>query len=192
MRERRVARIGTVSGLALLTGGTAIAAVAGGAHSVFATIMLGMLAAGLGHALLTEIQRQARRATGRWARADTINTVLLSAWTAGALTVAIAPFRLRAVGLLLFLAYALSTAHFVVERRRAIAGTPTSDRRAGSADQHHAPSSTTELSKDATPSREPELPSTAGENSTPTPQDRTRGQQDQPSATTRPSSHPAH
>src|SRR3982750_2340886 len=84
--ERRAARVGTVSGLALLAGGTAVAAVAGGAHSIFATILLSMLAVGMGHALLTEIQRQARRQSiGGWARQDTVNTVLLASWAGGAL-----------------------------------------------------------------------------------------------------------
>ncbi|MEV4640858.1 hypothetical protein AB0J80_26310 [Actinoplanes sp. NPDC049548] len=123
MRERRGARVGTVSGLALLTGGTAVAAVAHGASSVFATVMLGMLAAGLGHALLTEIRRQARRGTGRWATADTINTVLLTAWAAGAAILAAlprTPLPVRAVGLILTFGYALSSAYFVLERRRTI------------------------------------------------------------------------
>ena len=124
MEERRVARIGTVSGLALLAGGTAIAAVAGGAHSIFATTLLGMLAVGMGHALLDEIRRQARRrsVTG-WAAQDTVNTVLLASWATGALSatvLAVAPPTVRAVGLLLSLGYALSCAYFVVERRRTI------------------------------------------------------------------------
>jgi hypothetical protein len=124
VEERRAGRIGTVSGLALLAGGTAIAAVAGGAHSIFATILLGMLAVGMGHALLDEIRRQARRrsATG-WARHDTANTVLLASWAAGALTatvLTVAPTSVRAVGLALSLGYALSCAYFVVERRRTI------------------------------------------------------------------------
>lgn len=123
MRERRSARVGTVSGLALLTGGTAVAAVAHGESSIFASLMLGLLAAGLGHALATEIQRQARRGTPTWAAQDTINTILLAAWTAGALTTALLPItpgQVRAVGLLLTFAYALSTAHFVLERRRTL------------------------------------------------------------------------
>jgi len=124
MEERRAARIGTVSGLALLTGGTAVAAVAGDAHSIFATVLLGMLAVGLGHALLDEIRRQARRnsATG-WAAHDTVNTLLLAAWSVGALTATIlaaAPARVRAVSLLLSVGYALSCGYLVVERRRTI------------------------------------------------------------------------
>jgi len=124
VEERRGARVGTVSGLALLAGGTAVAAVAGGTHSIFATVLLGMLAVGMGHALLMEIRRQARRRTlGGWAAKDTINTVLLASWATGALTatlLAVAPAMVRAVGALLSLGYAVSCAYFVRERRRAI------------------------------------------------------------------------
>ena len=124
VEERRAARVGTVSGLALLAGSTAVAAVAGGAHSIFATIMLGLLAAGMGHALLDEIRRQARRRSAPgWARHDTVNTVLLASWAAGALIAAasvVTPTAVRAVGLGLSLAYALCCACFVVERRRTI------------------------------------------------------------------------
>ena len=125
MRERRGARAGTVSGLALLGGGTAIAAVAGGAHSVFATILLGMLAVGMGHALMEEIRRQARRTMSGWAAHDTVNAVLLASWAGGALTatvLAVTPISVRAVGLILSLGYALSCAYFVFERRRTITG----------------------------------------------------------------------
>ncbi|MEV4705663.1 hypothetical protein [Actinoplanes sp. NPDC049316] len=127
MEERRSARVGTVSGLALLTGGTAIAAVAGGAHSVFATVLLGFLALGMGHALLTEIHRQARRRTARWTVQDTANATLLAVWSVAALGVAlaaVAPPRVRAVGLLLTFGYALSSAYFVTQRRRSISRTP--------------------------------------------------------------------
>ncbi len=124
MEERRVARIGTVSGLALLAGGTAVAAVAGGAHSIFATILLAMLTIGMGHALLDEIRRQARRrSVPGWARHDTVNAVLLASWAAGALiatVLAVTPAAARAVGLALSLGYALSCGYFVIERRRAI------------------------------------------------------------------------
>ena len=124
VEERRSARVGTVSGLALLAGGTAVAAVAGGAHSVFSTVLLGLLALGMGHALLTEIQRQARRrGLGGWAAQDTINTALLACWAVGALSLtllAVAPMTVRAVGALLTLGYALSCAYFVLERRRTI------------------------------------------------------------------------
>jgi hypothetical protein len=120
--------VGTVSGLALLAGGTAVAAVAGGGHSIFATVLLGMLAAGLGHALVDETRRQARRrSAGGWATQDTINTALLAAWAVGALTgtlLAVAP-GLRAVELGLALAYAMLCSYFVVERCRTIAGTAT-------------------------------------------------------------------
>jgi hypothetical protein len=124
VEERRSARIGTVSGLALLAGGTAVAAVAGGAHSIFSTALLGLLAAGMGHALLDEIRRQARRrSVGGWAVRDTVNTVLLACWAAGALIatiLAVAPATVRAVGLALSLGYAVSCGYFVLERRRTI------------------------------------------------------------------------
>ena len=119
--------MGTVSGLALLAGGTAIAAVAGGAHSIFATILLGMLSVGMGHALLVEIRRQARRSMTGWAAHDTVNAVLLAAWAAGALIItvmAVTPASVRAVGGLLSLGYVLSCAYFVLERRRAVATPP--------------------------------------------------------------------
>jgi hypothetical protein len=124
VEDRRVARIGTVSGLALLAGGTAVAAVAGGAHSIFATILLGMLAAGMGHALVDEIRRQARRESPGWASHDTINTGLLATWSVGTLIAAVLAVHtpsVRAVGLTLSLGYALSCAHFVLERRHTIA-----------------------------------------------------------------------
>ncbi|GGQ45927.1 hypothetical protein GCM10010166_13180 [Couchioplanes caeruleus subsp. azureus] len=127
--------MGTVSGLAVLVGGTAIAAVAGGAHSIFSTILLGLLAAGLGHALLTEIQRQARRLTVSWTAPDTVNAILLMAWSVVALAgtvLAAMPLSVRAVGLLLSLGYALSAAYFVTERRRTITrmATPAAEVRA--------------------------------------------------------------
>jgi hypothetical protein len=130
VEERRSARIGTVSGLALLTGGTAIAAVAGGAHSIFATVLLGLLTIGMGHALLDEIRRQARRkAPGGWAPRDTINAVLLAGWSAVALittVLAAGPAPVRAVGLSLSLGYAASCGYFVVQRRRAAAAAAVS------------------------------------------------------------------
>ncbi|WP_433372585.1 hypothetical protein ACQPZX_00085 [Actinoplanes sp. CA-142083] len=126
MEERRSARIGTVSGLALLAGGTAVAAVAGGAHSIFATILLGLLALGMSHSLLVEIRRQARRWTpGGWGRADTINAVLLGCWAEAALILTIleaGPVPVRIVGGLLAAAYSGSCAYFVTQRRRALAG----------------------------------------------------------------------
>jgi hypothetical protein len=122
--ERRSARVGTVSGLALLAGGTAVAAVAGGRHSIFATIMLGLLALCMGHALLDEVRRQARRgAAGGWAGADTVNTVLLTGWTASALAVAVLPLAppdVRAVAAALTLGYAVVCGYFVAERRATI------------------------------------------------------------------------
>lgn len=121
--------MGTVSGLALLAGGTAVAAVAGGTHSIFSSLLLGMLAVGMGHALLTEIRRQARRrSVGGWAVQDTVNAVLLASWATGALTatvLAVAPAMVRAVGFLLTLGYAVSCAYFVRERRRAISSPVT-------------------------------------------------------------------
>jgi hypothetical protein len=146
VEERRAARIGTVSGLALLAGGTAIAAVAGGAHSVFATLLLGLLATGMGHALLDEIRRQARRrSAGGWAAHDTANTVLLASWAGGALiltVLAVAPVTVRAVGLTLSLGYAVSCAYFVIERRRTIATTPSGLSGAEPAPGPASPSST--------------------------------------------------
>jgi hypothetical protein len=156
VRERRSARIGTVSGLALLVGGTAVAAVAGGAHSIFATVLLGLLAVGLGHALLDEIGRQARRESpDGWAGHDTINTVLLAVWAVGALIatlLAVHPAVVRAVGLTLSLGYALSCAHFVVERRRTIAPPPP-DQTAG---EPTAPPSIPEPSPPALAARPPD------------------------------------
>jgi hypothetical protein len=126
VRERRSARVGTVSGLALLAGGTAVAAVAGGAHSVFATILLGLLAIGMGHSLLVEIRRQARRwAPCGWARVDTVNAVLLACWAEAAMILTIleaGPAPVRVVGGVLSAAYAGSCVYFVTERRRTIAG----------------------------------------------------------------------
>ncbi|MEU4245147.1 hypothetical protein [Actinoplanes sp. NPDC026619] len=115
-----------MSGLALLGGGTAIAAVAGGAHSVFATVLLGLLAIGMGHSLLVEIRRQARRRIRRWDRTDTINAILLGCWAEAALILTIleAGPPVRAVGGVLAAAYGLSCAYFVTERRRAIRALP--------------------------------------------------------------------
>ncbi|MEU4214288.1 hypothetical protein [Actinoplanes sp. NPDC026623] len=115
--------MGTVSGLALLAGGTAVAAVTGG-NTVFSSALLGMLAAGLSHALLTEIRRQARRRSpGGWAVQDTVNAVLLACLAVGALIATVlvmTPSTARAVGLTLTIGYAASSAYFVRERRRAI------------------------------------------------------------------------
>ena len=127
MEERRSGRVGTVSGLALLGGGTAVAAVAGGAHSVFATILLGLLAVGMGHSLLVEIRRQARRRVRHWARVDTINAILLGCWAEAALILTIleaGPVPVRVVGGVLATAYGGSCIYFVTERRRTILALP--------------------------------------------------------------------
>ncbi|WIM96575.1 hypothetical protein ACTOB_000015 [Actinoplanes oblitus] len=124
VQERREPRVGTVSGLALMTGATAMAAVGGGHHSVFATILLALLALGMAHAFTVEIQRQAHRRTGRWGRHDVVNTVLLAGWALGALAVAMLPYPpapMRVLGLLLTFSYAAACAYFVAERRRAVA-----------------------------------------------------------------------
>ncbi|WP_309238172.1 hypothetical protein [Actinoplanes aureus] len=123
MEDRRSARIGTVSGLALLTGATALVAVAGGHRSIFATLLLGLLAVGMSHALVVEIQRQARRRSpGGWGRHDTVNTVLLACWSASATAlVPLASLPVRILGLLLAAGYATCCAYFVVERRRSVA-----------------------------------------------------------------------
>lgn len=130
MEERRRARVGTVGGLALLTGGTAVAAVAGDAHSVVASLTLGMLAAGMGHALLDEIRRQATRGpAGGWVVQDTVNAALLGGWAVAALVTTLlypGPVPLRAVGAALAVGYAAVCAYFVWLRRRAVrtAGRP--------------------------------------------------------------------
>lgn len=117
-----------MSGLALLGGGTAVAAVAGGAHSVFATILLGLLALGMGHSLLVEIRRQARRQVRRWARTDTINAILLGCWAEFALILMILeagqPTPVRVVSGALAAAYGGSCIYFVTERRRTIRALP--------------------------------------------------------------------
>jgi hypothetical protein len=124
VKERRKARVVTVSGLALLTGGTAVAAVAGGAHSVFATVLLGLLALGMGHSLLDEIRRQTERRSTGWAREDTINAILLGCWAEAALIATIVPSNptpMRAVLAALTVGYCGSCGYFVTRRRRAIA-----------------------------------------------------------------------
>jgi hypothetical protein len=111
-----------------MTGATALVAVSGGQHSIFAVLLLGLLATVMAHALLVEIQRQARRRSQiRWYRTDTANTVLLACWTLIAVATATVPFAsvpVRAVGLLLTIGYAAATVYFVVERRRAVAVAP--------------------------------------------------------------------
>ncbi|MEV4350850.1 hypothetical protein AB0J83_40865 [Actinoplanes sp. NPDC049596] len=114
--------MGTVSGLALLAGGTAmVAASGGGTHSVFATFLLAVLTAGLGHSLAVEIKRQARRGRpARWSRSDTVNAVLLGLWAELALDMSILQTGSeRLVGLGLAVAYAAACVYFVTERRRA-------------------------------------------------------------------------
>ncbi|MFI1992476.1 hypothetical protein [Actinoplanes sp. NPDC020271] len=126
--ERRAPRIGSVSGLALMTGATAMAAVGGGHHSVFATILLALLALGMAHAFTVEIQRQAHRRTGRWGRNDLINTVLLASWAVTSLTIALLPYppvSVRVLGLLLTFSYAAAAAYFVAERHHAITAAST-------------------------------------------------------------------
>ncbi len=121
-QERRKARVGTISGLALMTGATAMTAV--GHHSVFATTLLALLAVGMAHAFTVEIQRQAHRRARRWERHDIINTVLLASWAVGSLAIAALPYPprpIRLLGLLLTMSYTLACAYFVTERRRAIA-----------------------------------------------------------------------
>ena len=124
MKERRAARIGTVSGLALLNGGTAFAAVAGNHHSIFATVLLGLLTLGMSHALAVEIQRQAHRgAEAGWCRHDTVNTALLACWAFGAGLITMLPSAsgaVRGVGLALTIGYAVGCTYFVVERRRTV------------------------------------------------------------------------
>ncbi|MBL7260805.1 hypothetical protein [Paractinoplanes lichenicola] len=125
MKERREGRVGTVSGLALLAGGTALAASVGGDHqSLSATLLLGTLTLGLGHSLLDEIKRQARRASNGWSRSDTTNAVLLGVWAEFALIASILVLNTsatRAVGLVLAVSYAAACGYFVTERRRSIA-----------------------------------------------------------------------
>jgi hypothetical protein len=123
VEERRAARAGTVSGLALLVGATALIAATRGAHSIFAASLLCLLSAGLAHALLDEIRRQARRRSAGWAVADTVNAVLLAGWSVGAATTAAlvaAPVTVRVVTLTLACGYALSCGYFIAERRRTV------------------------------------------------------------------------
>ncbi len=124
MEERRSGRAGTVSGLGLLAGGTAVTAVAG-SHSVFSIGLLGLLTLGLGHSLAVEIRRQAhRRSPDGWSRHDSVNAVLLGVWAEAAMLIAIlgtGDAAVQAVGAALAVAYAAACAYFVTERRRAIA-----------------------------------------------------------------------
>jgi hypothetical protein len=119
--------VGTVGGLALLAGGTAIGSVSG-THSLLTTAALGLLAVGMGHALLDETRRQAHRgAAGGWAGQDTVNAVLLSAWATGALVVTVLPATpplVRAVAGGLSMGYAVVCGYFVRQRRRAVGTRP--------------------------------------------------------------------
>ncbi|WP_435824043.1 hypothetical protein [Actinoplanes missouriensis] len=111
-----------MSGLALLTGATALVAVAGGHRSYFATALLALLAAGMAHALVVEIQRQARRRARGWARHDTVNAVLLACWAAcAAALIAVGSRPVLILGCVLAPGYAASSAYFVVERLRTLA-----------------------------------------------------------------------
>jgi hypothetical protein len=135
--------VGTVSGLALLAGGTALAATVGGDHqSLSATLLLGGLTLGLGHSLIEEIKRQARRESTGWTRKDTTNAVLLGLWSELALIMSILLLNTvptRAVGLALAVAYAGACGYFVTERRRATAAVATQPTTAGLGDAvpHH-------------------------------------------------------
>jgi hypothetical protein len=146
VEDRRKARVGTVSGLALLTGATALVAVAGGHRSLFSTLLLGLLAAGMSHALVVEIQRQARRRSASgWGRHDTVNTALLGCWSVCATALLPATsLPVRALGLFLTVGYAACCAYFVVERRRSVAvpvlPTPAAEPSTTSAATDSAPS----------------------------------------------------
>ncbi|GGN25363.1 hypothetical protein GCM10010109_41600 [Actinoplanes campanulatus] len=124
VEDRRKARVGTVSGLALLTGATAFISIAGGHHSLFATLLLGLLAAMMAHALVVEVQRQARRRSQvLWYWTDTVNAVLLAIWALTAVAASCAPFTslpVRILGGLLAVGYTATCIYFVLERRRAV------------------------------------------------------------------------
>ena len=119
--------MGTVGGLALLAGGTAIGSVSG-THSLLTTAALGLLAVGMGHALLDETRRQAHRgAAGGWARQDTVNAALLGVWSAGALVVTVLPVTpplVRAVAGALSMGYAVICGYLVRQRRRVVGTAP--------------------------------------------------------------------
>jgi hypothetical protein len=106
-----------------------MAASVGGDHqSLSATLLLGTLTLVLGHSLIDEIKRQARRTAAGWTRSDTTNAVLLGLWTELALVASILVLDTtpsRAVGLGLAACYAAACGFFVTERRRAIASVPT-------------------------------------------------------------------
>ncbi|GGN81292.1 hypothetical protein GCM10010112_57580 [Actinoplanes lobatus] len=116
--------MGTVSGLALLTGATASVSIGGGHHSLFATLLLGLLAAMMAHALVVELRRQARRRSQvAWYWTDTVNAVLLAIWALTAVAASCAPFMslpVRILGSFLAVGYTAACVYFVVERRRAV------------------------------------------------------------------------
>jgi hypothetical protein len=124
VEDRRQARVGTVSGLALMAGATAMVAVSGGHHSIFAVLLLGLLALVMSHALVVEIQRQARRRSQIvWYRTDTVNTILLGCWALIAVATTTTPLLalpIRIVSALLAAGYTAACIYFVVERRRAV------------------------------------------------------------------------
>ena len=111
-----------------MVGATALVAISGGQHSIFAVLLLGLLSMVLAHALVVEIQRQARRRSQTvWYRTDTVNTVLLACWALMAGALGAAPFTPRPVnGLcgLLAVGYTAASAYFVVERRRSLSSPP--------------------------------------------------------------------
>ncbi|WP_229076542.1 hypothetical protein [Actinoplanes sp. DH11] len=111
-----------MSGLALLTGATALVAAAGGHRSFFATLLLGLLAGGMAHALVVEIQRQARRGARAWGRHDSVNAILLACWAVSAVALTTADsLPVRILGCVLAPGYAAAGAYFVVERLRTLA-----------------------------------------------------------------------
>ncbi|WP_433792824.1 hypothetical protein [Actinoplanes sp. CA-252034] len=111
-----------------MVGATAVVAVSGGHHSIFAVLLLGLLALVLAHALVVEIQRQARRRSQVvWYRTDTVNTILLACWAfMGSVTAAtpFIPLPVRSVSALLAVGYIAACIYFVMERRRAVTSSP--------------------------------------------------------------------
>ncbi|BEL10613.1 hypothetical protein Q0Z83_088040 [Actinoplanes sichuanensis] len=111
-----------------MAGATAMVAVSGGHHSIFAVLLLGLLALVMSHALVVEIQRQARRRSQIvWYRTDTVNTILLGCWAIIAAATATTPLlapAIRAVSALLAAGYTAACIYFVLERRRAVTSPP--------------------------------------------------------------------
>ncbi|SFF67853.1 hypothetical protein SAMN05421541_117152 [Actinoplanes philippinensis] len=107
-----------------MTGATALVAVSGGHHSIFAVLLLGLLALVMAHALVVEIQRQARRRSQVvWYHTDTVNTILLGCWALIAAATTTTPFPalpVRAISALLAAGYTAACFYFVMERRRAV------------------------------------------------------------------------